>query len=400
VRADEPSRATTRAATRRETLKSIALGMTALATPAMARGRAKDLAARVDPIAQQAVQAGTVAGLAIAIGDRDGPLFAKGYGFANLETGTRADENSVFRIASITKTFTATAMMLLKEAGKLDLEQSLADFYPQVPRAREITLRQLLSHTAGLHDYAQGGYPPAFGKWSTADEFARGVPDMRPLYDFDPGTKYSYSNGGYVLLAGVIEKTSGFAYAQFLKERIFAPCGMTSTAVDDPLDVAPHRADGYSLKDGKAGAFRHADYMDRLPLSAGAIRSSAVDMLRWSAAFFGGQVVSAASVAEMTRPARTKSGALVGDARWWPPGFDPGKPPAFATNDNYGLGWEMTTFHGRPTANHSGGINGFNAMLTRYLDEDLTLVCLGNTDNGIVAPWSQLVAQFGTPTLR
>lgn len=400
MRAIDLTRAIASAATRRETLKSIALGMTALATSAMARDRAKDLAARVDPIAQQAIQDGTVAGLAVAIGDRDGPLFAKGYGFANLETGTRADENSVFRIASITKTFTAAAVLLLKEAGKLDLEQSLADFYPMIPRAQEITLRQLLSHTAGLHDYAQGGYPPAFGKWSTADEFARGVPEMRPLYDFDPGTKYSYSNGGYVLLAGVIEKTSGLTYAQFLKARIFAPCGMTSTAVDDPLDVAPRRADGYSLKDGKAGTFRHADYMDRLPLSAGAMRSSAVDMLRWSAAFFGGQVVSAVSVAEMIRPARVKNGALVGDARWWPPGFDPGKPPAFATNNNYGLGWEMTTFHVRPTASHSGGINGFNAMLTRYLDEDLTLVCLGNTDNGIIAPWSQLVAQLGASTPR
>ncbi|WP_162254675.1 serine hydrolase domain-containing protein [Sphingomonas sp. Root241] len=350
----------------------------------------------IDSIAHNAVEKGTVAGLAIGIGDKHGPLFLRGYGFANLETRAPADENSVFRIASITKTFTAAAVMMQKEKGKLRLDQTLADFYPDIPGARDITLRHLLSHTAGLHDYSQGGYPASYGKWSTADEFARGVLEMKPLYDFPPGTRYNYSNGGYVLLAGAIEKASGTTYAKFLKDRIFLPCGMTATEVDAPLDVAVRRADGYSLIDGKPGTFRHADYMDRLPLSAGAIRSSATDMLRWSAAFFGGRVVSPASVAEMTKPATVTGGTLVGDARWWPPGFDPGKPPAFATDDNYGLGWEMTTFYGRPTANHSGGINGFNAMLTHYLDEDLTLVLLGNTDNGVVEPWSGLIQQLGS----
>jgi CubicO group peptidase (beta-lactamase class C family) len=284
--------------------------------------------------------------------------------------------------------------MMLHERGQLRLEQRLSDYYPAIPGGDAISIRQLLSHTSGLHDYVRGGLPMDVARdWTTADEFAAGVARMLPLQDFAPGTWFSYSNTGYILLGGVVEKASGLSYERFVTEKIFQPCGMGGTAVDHDADVVPGRADGYALENGKAWAFRHPA-TQKLPFAAGAVRSTVVDMARWSQCFLAGRIVSPASVQEMIRPARVSGGALVGDARWWPPGFDPGRPPVFARDDNYGLGWESTTFYGQRTVGHNGGIAGYNAILTHYLDRDLTLVLLANSENGIIAPAFSLMQQI------
>lgn len=378
--------------TRREALAMGVLAISA-ASAAPAEPETGWLAA-MDEAGKAAVAAGTTAGLAIAMvtGTR---TLARGYGLANLETGTPAGAESVFRIASVTKTFTATAVLILRERGRLRLEQPLADFYPAIPGGSGITLRHLLSHTSGLRDYVRGGLPADVGRdWTTPDEFAAGVAHMEGLQDFPAGTRFSYSNTGYILLGGVIEKASGMPYERFLADAIFGPCGMIRTAVDHDQDVVPGRADGYSLAQGKPGVFRHHP-AQKLPFSAGAVRSTVTDMARWTRAFMGGRVVPPSVVREMTAPARVASGARVGDARWWPPGFDPGKPPAFAQDDNYGLGWESTTFYGARTVGHNGGIAGYNSILTHYLDRDMTLILLANTENGIIAPAFGLMEKIG-----
>jgi CubicO group peptidase (beta-lactamase class C family) len=376
---------------------SLALGSSAVLMPTFDRLAAAlpsepDRSA-IEAAGKSAVAAGTTAGLAIGLARR-GRITAGAYGFANLETATPAATDSIFRIASITKTFTATAIMLLRDRGKLRLNQPLSDFFPAIASASQITLYQLLSHTSGLHDYVRGGLPKAAEAWRTPDEFAAGVAGMDPLRDFDPGTRYSYSNSGYILLGGVIEKVSGLSYQAFLDRNIFQPCAIRRTAVDRFEEVVVGRADGYALDGSKAGAFSHVNLMG-LPFSAGALRSTLLDLLSWTHCFFTGRVVAPATVGEMIVPARVASGARTGDARWWPHGFDPGQPPAFARDNHYGLGWEMTTFFGQRTIGHSGGISGYNSLLLHYPDHDLTLALLANTENGVIAPFQQLAARIG-----
>lgn len=376
---------------RREAMLGAVGGLVACSHAAYAvRGRGAHWADWMDEVGSAAVKAGSTAGVAMAV-TTGGRTLARAYGWTNLETGTRATADSVFRIASITKTFTATAIMLLRDEGNIALDQPLADFYPAIPNAAAITLRQLLSHTSGVHDYAQGGLPADVARdWVTAEEFAAGVARMSPVSDFSPGTRFSYSNTGYILLGGVIEKVSKVSFERFLADAIFTPCGMTRTSVDHDADVVPGRAEGYRLEGGKYGAFRHRE-AQKLPFAAGAVRSSVVDMARWVERFMAGRVVRMDTVREMTSPARVAGGTLVGDARWWPPGFDPGQPPAFATDDNYGLGWESTTFYGQRTVGHNGGISGYNSILTSYRDRDLSIIVLANTENGAIAPAFELM---------
>lgn len=380
---------------RRQAVLGAIAGVTVLAEATRAATQRRNAwADLMDEIGNAAVSSRTTAGLAVAVTDGS-ETSARGYGLANLETGTAVASDTVFRVASLTKMFTAAAIMLLRDRRRLSLEQNLSEFYPNIPGANSITLRQLLSHTSGLHDYVRGGLPADVGRdWSTAEEFAAGVARMEPLTDFAPGTRFSYSNTGYILLGGVIEKVSGASYERFLKDAIFGPCGMDRTAVDHASDVVPGRADGYRLADGQAGAFQHSEGQ-KLPFAAGAVRSSVTDLSRWVRCFMSGRVVSTAAVREMISPARVSGGVLVGNARWWPPGFDPGRPPDFATGNNYGLGWEMTTFFGQRTAGHSGGISGYNAILMSYLDRDLSIVVLSNTENGAIAPAFALMQRAG-----
>lgn len=357
-------------------------------------GRAAEpfnFALAVEAAGSAAVQGGTTAGLAIAVVRKGQTVASQGFGLANLETRTPATADSIFRIASVTKTFTSAAIMQLVEQGRLGLEHTLDKFYPDIPNAASVTIQQLLSHTSGIHDFVNGGLPADALAWKTPDEIAGGVARMQPLFDFDAGTHFSYSNSGYILLGGILEKVSGKSYDDYLADGIFKPLGMDRTAVDHLEDVVVGRADGYA-KNGSG--FRHADHSG-LPHAAGAIRSTASDLALWCTAFFDGKVVTFKSVQLMTKPARTRSGAKVGEAHWWPQGFHPRNPPPFVQNSNYGLGWELTTFYGRPAAGHSGGIAGFNSMILRYLDEDLALILLANTENGIIAPWEKLIEAAG-----
>jgi CubicO group peptidase (beta-lactamase class C family) len=278
----------------------------------------RDWRRKIDEVGSAAIKARTAAGLAIAVVDDKRNTYARGYGLANLETGTPATEHSIFRIASLTKTFTAAALMKLVERGRVDLERRLSTFYGDIPGSENVTLYQLLSHTSGIHDYVSGGLPADALGWKTPDEFADGVRRMTPLFDFDPGTRFSYSNSGYILLGGIIEKTSGRSYAEFLAKEIFQPLGMTRTAVDHLEDVVEGRADGYAIQPG-ASPFKHAGY-GGLPHAAGAMRSCAQDLALSASAFFAGDVVSAQSVRLMTQASRTRSGVKVGEARWWPNG--------------------------------------------------------------------------------
>ena len=300
-----------------------------------------------------------VPGAAVAV-LRDGvPVHARGYGLANLEWQAPVGTDTVFRLASLTKSFTATAILLLEGDGRLRLDDRLGDHLPAYPApGRDVTLRQLLQHTAGIPNYT--ALPNFYQRFAREDRTPEGLfalfADL-PL-DFAPGTDFRYSNSGYSLLGAVIEARSGMPYADFVRERIFKPLGMADSRYLENEPVIPRRADGYRRV---GGGFAHAPYLSMaLPYSAGALGSTLDDLMRRDAALRRGELVDVATQARMATPLVLTDGLELG----------------------YGLGWRLGRYRGLRVQHHAGGINGFSTFTARFLEGDpLTVIVLTNLDN-------------------
>jgi len=353
--------------------------------------------AKIDAAATQDVDSGRVAGATVAV-LRDGKLvFAKGYGRANLELAAPVNARTVFRIGSLTKQFTAAGVLLLAEQGKLNIDDRLSLYLPNFPRANEVTLRDLLNHTSGIHNFTEG---PVIDKISTSGatvkELVTDIASQSPLYDFEPGKGWWYSNSNYALLGAVIEKVSGESWGAFMKAEIFDKLGMADTAADNARDVVPGRASGYSLIGGAAGKFRNADFTDMsVPYAAGALRSTALDMARWNAALFGGKLLKPQSLKEMLAPGRLRNGAENQTAIAWP-GAKAFPPPAGFVPGPYAFGLGHHSQDGRRIIGHDGSIAGFDAVMQNYIDEGLTIIVLTNT-NGAAHPLEGKVAKILAP---
>jgi CubicO group peptidase (beta-lactamase class C family) len=372
------------------------LGMAALAAvllpadpPALAKPvrRNTKLSATLHSIAAGVVRDRQTAGFGIGFRQSGGQAEIFSIGKANLETGTPVSAETVFRIGSLTKQFTAAAIVQLSESRRLSLDDRIDQFFlgfGAFSSGAVPTVRQLLTHTAGLHDYVFGGLPSDAGtKWQRSPDRWRLISRMQPLYDFEPGTFWSYSNSNYVLLGSIIERVAGEAYIDFTTREVLKRAGLTKTAFDSYADVVPHRASGYSLADNSAGAFRNAENSG-LPLAEGGLRSTVTDMLRWNDALFGGRVVSAAGLKLMTTAATTSNGTPVGSAHFTPKGLKPNPPPAFVQQADYGFGLEVARIFNTPVIWHSGGIPGFTSILLHFTELRTDLVLLTNTDNGAV----------------
>ena len=364
---------------------------------ALARQVAPGVEAKIDAAANQAVDSGRVAGAAVAV-TRDGALvFAKGYGRANLELAAPVNAKTVFRIGSLTKQFTAAGVLLLAERGKLKIDDKLSLYLPDFPRANEVSLRDLLDHTSGIHNFTESA---VIGRISTSgatvQELVADIAGQSPLYDFEPGTRWWYSNSNYALLGAIIEKLSGTTWAAFMKTEIFDKLGMTDTAADDARDVVPGRASGYSLIGGVPGKFRNAEFTDMsVPYAAGALRSTAVDMARWNTALFGGKLLKPESLKEMLAPGRLRDGAETQTAIAWP-GGKAFPPPAGYVPGSYAFGLEHHSEGGRRIIGHDGSIAGFDSLMRTYVDEGLTIIVLTNT-NGAAHPLEAKVAKILAP---
>ena len=381
--------------------RNLAVGLAALSLVAVAQAGPERLApgveAKIDEAAQQYVASGHVAGTAVAV-VRDGAVvFAKGYGRANLELGAPANTKTVFRIGSLTKQFTAAGVLLLAEQGKLKIDDKLFSYLPTFPRASEVTLRDLLDHTSGIHDFTESPVIDKISKrGATVEELVSDIAAQAPLYDFKPGTGWWYSNSNYALLGAVIERVSGKTWAAFLKAEIFDKIGMADTAADDARDVIPGRASGYSLIDGAAGRFRNAEFTDMsVPYAAGALRSTVEDMARWNVALFGGKVLRPESLNEMLAPGRLRNGAENQTAIAWP-GGKAFPPPAGYVPGSYAFGLEHHSENGRRIVGHDGSIAGFDALMQTYADEDMTIIVLTNTNNA-AHPLEAKIAKILTP---
>jgi CubicO group peptidase (beta-lactamase class C family) len=374
-------------------IAALALAGVAHAAPARLNPAIK---AKIDAAAQQDVDSGRVAGTAVAVLRNRELVFAKGYGRANLELAAPVNAKTVFRIGSLTKQFTAAGVLLLAEDGKLKIDDKLSLFLPNFPRANEVTLRDLLNHTSGIHNFTEG---PVIDQISTSGvtvkELIAEIAGQSPLYDFEPGEGWWYSNSNYALLGAVIEKVSGKSWAAFMKAEIFDKLGMADTAADDAHDIVPGRASGYSLIGGAAWKFRNADFTDMsVPYAAGALRSTAEDMARWNAALFGGKLLKSQSLSEMLAPGRLRNGAENQTAIVWPGKAFP--PPAGFVPGFYAFGLDHHSEDGRRIIGHDGSIAGFDSVMLTYVDEGLTIIVLTNT-NGAAHSLETKIAKILAP---
>ncbi|HEY4939835.1 MAG TPA: serine hydrolase domain-containing protein [Rhizomicrobium sp.] len=294
-------------------------------------------------------------GAAMGVRQGDQAPYLAGFGLADVEWGATISPDTVFRIGSITKQFTAAAIMLLVEDGKLALDDTIQSVLADYPAPeRRVTIRHLLNHTSGIKNF---NALPTFPERTdlTLAEVIGLFKDLPP--DFAPGERYVYSNSGYVLLGAVIEALSGMTYRAFLLERIFRPLRMRQTRYlyDEP--IIAKRARGYRV--GAKGIENARTMSMTLPHAAGGLGSTVGDLLTWTHALRSGQVVSAQSYAAMIAPARLNDGSL----------------------SEYGFGLMNLKFRDRTAIMHAGGINGFVAMMSHFKEDDLAVVVLSNLEN-------------------
>lgn len=359
----------------------LALAMALFALPAAAGAAPRfspAAAALIERAATQQVASGKTTGLAIEVIQDGRVVFARSYGKANLEWNTPVSNDTVFRIASNTKSFTAAAILTLVQDGKIQLDDPLAKYLPGFPRANEVTLRQLLTHTSGIatFDEAYGPNAPELGVLHTTSEMIDLIARIHPLYEFEPGTAYKYSNSGYQLLGAVVEKVSGQSLGDFMVARMFRRLGMDHTAMDRPSNIVPQRAAGYMRVEGQPGRFVNAPYVPyTTPGPAGGLRSTLADMGRWYEALFAGEVVDRRLLAEMITPARVKDGRPTSLAKWAPPGAPAPAPAPY----EYGFGIRISNLQGHREYWHSGAVDGFTSQLRTYPDDHVTVVLLANT---------------------
>ena len=338
--------------------------VSSFAAPAAAQSRS-DLVARLDSIAAAPVKAGNQAGLAVAVVKGRDTLLMRGYGFADLENQVPVTPQTVFRIGSITKQFTSSAVMQLVEQGKIGLDDDITKYLPNIPtHGRRLPVRYLLNHTSGIPSYTDIG--PRFGAIMRTD-LAHDSLVAIVAHDsllFEPGTHFYYNNTGYFILGMLLEKVTGKPYGEYLAERLFAPNGLKSTVYCDTRRLIPHRAQGYDR--GRDG-FSNASFLSMdLPFAAGSLCSTVGDLVAWTGKLAAGQIVSVPSYKEMTTPVR----------------FATGRPMT------YGFGLAADTLGGRRVISHGGGINGFTSQLTYLPQDSLVVAVLGNTSSevpGVVA---------------
>jgi CubicO group peptidase (beta-lactamase class C family) len=298
-------------------------------------------------------------------------VLRKAYGMADLELGVPLQPDMVFRIGSMTKQFTAVAILMLAEEGKLAVSDPITKFLPDYPTGgRTITLEHLLTHTSGIKSYTDmGDFLANIRKDYTVKELIdhfKGAP-----MEFEPGERYQYDNSGYFLLGAIIEKASGMTYEAFLKKRIFDVVGMPQTSLESTSRITARRVHGYSKTDD---TWTNADWMSMTqPYAAGAIVSTVDDLAKWDAALYTGKLLRPPMLQQAFTPHRLKDGKPI----------------------EYGYGWQPGRWEGFTVLQHGGGINGFVSMGVRVPERRVYVAVLSNrTAEPFPFPVAQRIASY------
>jgi CubicO group peptidase (beta-lactamase class C family) len=361
-----------------------ALLLVAAALAAAPAARAQQAApidtAQIDSIIRKQVADKHIIGVSVGIMQNGKVVFARGYGAADLETGRPVTPSTMFAIGSVTKQFTCSALLLLDEQQKLSMRDPVAKYFPQLTRARDITLLDLGGHLSGYRDYYPLDYVDReMLRPATADEII-GRYATRPL-DFEPQSRYSYSNTGYLILGRVIEKVSGEPFGAFVTKHLLAPLGLRRT-VYEPAPNGQDMARGYT-------SFALSDPIPADPEAAGwagaagAIWSTPSDLLRWDLALLNHELISAASYRTLTTPQRLTDGRSSG----------------------YGCGESVNDRGAAVTFSHGGAVSGFVAQNTVIPSSRSALVVLSNSDFSPVGALNQellgkLLPSVDVPVVR
>ncbi len=353
---------------KRTALLVIILNIAATATFAQA-----PFTSRIDQYVESEMARQKIPGVSLAIVKDGKPLLVKGYGLANVEHQVRVRPETIFQSGSVGKQFTATAVMMLVEDGKIDLDEKIAKYLGEVPESWSgITVRHLLSHTSGMTDYPRDF---DFRRDYTEDEILKKAKEI-PVA-FKPGEKWQYSNLGYVTLGIIIGKVTGKFYGDFLQERIFKPLGMTTARILNEADIIPNRAAGYQLVKGE---LKNQDWVSPTvnTTADGSLYLTALDMIKWDEALRTGKLLKKTSYDTMWTPIR------LNDGRTHP----------------YGFGWGIRSVNGKPVIEHGGAWQGFKAHIARFPDNKLTVILFANLIQTNQSKLANGVAAIVDPELK
>lgn len=329
--------------------------------PAAKAAAVQQLPAKLDALFKTHYKATDPGATVIVV--KDGKtVFRKAYGAANLDSKTALTPGTVLRLGSITKQFTAVAILMLADESKLALNDPVTRFFPDYPTGgKVITVEHLLTHTSGIASFT--GKPDYVANMAKDVRVGQMIDSFKndPL-EFEPGTEYRYNNSGYFLLGAIIEQVSGQTYASFLEQRIFTPLGMKDTAYEGSERGKAPRAVGYTATE--------KTYVPSAPLSmsqpyaAGALVSTVDDLAKWDAAIAAGKLLKPAS---------------------WKLAFTPYMLTPQKSAE-YGYGWHVGTLQGAPVIDHGGGINGFRTYALRLPQQKIFVAVLANADSGNADP--------------
>jgi len=294
-----------------------------------------------------------IPGLSLLVAKSGKIVRAEGFGLANVELQVPVKPETIFQSGSVGKQFTATAAMMLVEEGKVSLDDPLTKFFPDGPAAwKQVTVRELLSHTAGFGDYPEDFN---FRKDWTEEELLKLVEGIPLAYA--PGTKWAYSNIGYLTLGILIHRVTGEFYGDFLQQRILKPLGMNSTRIINEADIIPNRAAGYRLVKGE---LKNQEWVAPAinTTADGSLYFSTLDLAKWDAALYTEKLLKKSDLNLMWTVVKLKDG-------------QPNK-------GNYGFGWFIETRDGHRCVHHDGSWQGFETAIDRYVDDQLTVIALTN----------------------
>jgi CubicO group peptidase (beta-lactamase class C family) len=297
-----------------------------------------------------------IPGLALLVSRGGQVIRAQGYGLANVELQVPVKPETIFQSGSVGKQFTATAVMMLVEEGKIGLEDPLTKYFPDAPPSwKKVTIRELLSHTAGFTDY-----PKSFDMrrdYTEAEQLK--IVESIPLA-FAPGTSWSYSNLGFLTLGILIHKVTGEFYGDFLQERIFRPLDMQTTRIISEADIVPNRSAGYRLVKAE---LKNQEWVSPTANTTadGSLYFSITDLAKWDAALYTEKLLKRSSLDEMWTVAKLSNGRQ--------------------NSGHYGFGWFVVTKNGHRVVEHEGAWQGFETQISRYVDDKLTVVVLTNLDD-------------------
>ena len=308
--------------------------------------------AKIDAYVQAEMRRQKIPGVSLAVIRQGRIALLKSYGLADVEHRVPVKPETVFQSGSIGKQFTAAAVMLLVQDGKISLADKITKFFPDLPAAwGQITVRNLLNHTSGM-----GDFPPEIDlrRDYTEDEYFASLKKV-PLA-FEPGTNWDYSNAGYVTLGILIRKVTGKFYGEFLQERIFRPVGMTTARVISEADIVPNRAAGYRLVNGE---LKNQEWVSPSTNTTadGSLYLTVLDLAKWDAALYTDTPLKQSSLAEIWSPATLTGGR----------------------QKAYGFGWHSMRIHNRRVLYHGGAWQGFKSSITRFVDDKLTIIFFANS---------------------